>query len=344
MAIPKQNIDRLYKIINKHCLKFGPSLEAVGQTYGNQQRIIWEQNTAEEKIFTRFYVCPLCVSNVIMATGGQIYQTSDFDRDHFPAKSIGGRKTILVCKSCNSKYGREIDYSVKEHHTYYGFLKNQSAMTAKITLEGLVENYTVQLTRKDDLTFTLTDPSRRSYLGQQMGNLAKQDDITKIPLQIKIRQKVPPAAVFEKSLLKAAYLYFFSVMGYEFVYSVTGTSIRKVLAGTIEHPLSNHGVLPDLEDSPLTEGIYMLVEPVELKSFFVLLETKLPQAGIAQKHMVIIPSMFTGSWEKLKAFEPIVKKREGIFSQIKLTEEAISQLSLLSYSQLSQMFLRTEVD
>lgn len=170
--------------------------------------------------------------------------------------------------------------------------------------------------------------------------MAKQGDITKMPLQIKIHQRLPPAAVFEKALMKAAYLYFFSVMGYEFALSTTGISMRKVLAGTMDHPLKNQGVLSNLEQSPLTEGIYMLVEPEELKSFFVVLETKLPQAGITQKHMVLIPSMITGAWEKLKNFEPVLAKGEGVFTQILLTEEAITGLSKLPFSETSRMFLQ----
>ena len=120
--------------------------------------------------------------------------------------------------------------------------------------------------------------------------------------------------------------------------------MRKVLTGALTRPLANHGVLPDLEDSPLTEGIYILGEPADLKSFFVVLETKLPVAGIIQKHMVLIPSIFTGAWENFKAFESVFAKCQGVFTQIKLTEEAISQLTFLPYSQLSQIFLRSQGD
>lgn len=251
MSQRQRNIDRLYKIIERHCHKYGPSLEATGEAYQIKYRIIWDQGTADEKVFTRFYVCPLCAKNVAMASECQIYQTDDFDRDHFPAASIGGRITLLVCKACNSRYGSELDYSGKEHHNYHGFLKNRAPMTAKLKLEGLVDNYTVELVRNDDTSFTFTDHHRNSYLMQQFLKIGIDKVVNKMPFQFGIRQRIPPAAIFEKSLLKAAYLYFFSVMGYDFAFSYVGTRIRRVLDGDEPHPLANHGVLTDLEDSPL---------------------------------------------------------------------------------------------
>lgn len=85
-----------------------------------------------------------------------------------------------------------------------------------------------------------------------------------------------------------------------------------------------------------------MVEPRELRSFFVLLETKLPEVGVSQKHMVLIPSFADGSWENLKAFEPVIGRREGEFNQVKMTETAISQLPVLPYRVLTQMFLSSK--
>jgi hypothetical protein len=307
MAPSQQNTDRLYRIAEKHCLKF--------------------------------YICPLCFTAVIIANANLFYCNVEFDRDHFPAASIGGRKTLLVCKPCNSRFGRTIDYSIKQHHIYHGFLQNGASVNARLSLEGLVDNYSVELKRNNENSFTFIDHHRNSHLLRKFKELGIEKVLNKMPFQIKIRPQIPAAGVFEKSLLKAAYLYFFSIMGYDFGFSYVATRIRRVLDGDEEHPLSNHGVLPDLQESPLSEGIYMLVEPDELKCFFVLLETTLPQAGISQKHMVLIPSFNDGSWENLKAFASVLANREGLFTQIRLSEEAILELPILPYRALTEMFL-----
>ena len=69
------------------------------------------------------YLCPLCISNVFMITSTGQKTTTEFDEDHYPPKSVGGKKTMVACKICNGGAGYKYDFTLKEHLMLLSFGK-----------------------------------------------------------------------------------------------------------------------------------------------------------------------------------------------------------------------------
>ncbi len=87
------------------------------------------------------------------------------------------------------------------------------------------------------------------------------------------------------ALLRIAYLLTFSKFGNGFLFNPNLNIIRKQIQNPTQNILPNFGVL-ELEN-PFNSGIYVIVSPIELRSFLVIfcLKTK----NRTTKHAVILP-------------------------------------------------------
>src|SRR5215213_4796943 len=92
------------KIVKNHCELFFPSIRGVCEKYGKKVQLIADKSLPTEKEINVFYLCPVCLQNFAWIENEQIFWNNDFDLDHFPPESVGGKNEILECKSCNSKY------------------------------------------------------------------------------------------------------------------------------------------------------------------------------------------------------------------------------------------------
>src|SRR6266542_4325105 len=88
------------------------------------------------------YLCPLCLRNKIGVVSEYLHYDEDFSLYHFPPAIIGGKNTILVCKSCNEQAGLAFDFSLKEWLNVQSFNKQipNSKLPIKLKLENAKGN------------------------------------------------------------------------------------------------------------------------------------------------------------------------------------------------------------
>src|SRR5690606_12620203 len=156
------------------------------------------------------YLCPLCIEQVIGICKDSIHYDQEFTLDHFPPSSVGGKNTTLVCKKCNSNTGTEFDYSLKK------WLSIQQVNAKKIGTKFPVNvkfqrtegNYKGYLIYKGEGQFEYDFPKNYPLVDNWFNKVKNGDRLWK---EISI-SGVNQMHV-SRALLKAVYLYCFSVWG-----------------------------------------------------------------------------------------------------------------------------------
>ena len=249
------------------------------------------------------YLCPLCLTNqfVIIEGVGNIC-TSDFNPDHFPPESIGGKNKILVCKPCNNKAGVEFDFAMKEHFEFQCFQRKVPNAEKKVraSIEGLKGNFKaiMNIDSKGGTEFSLNPTKKNEYL-ERWQNRPDSKKAT-ITFTINKYEQADDNKV-QKAFLKAAYLYCFTTWGYDFIFSKNAEQFRKVINGELEYPLKTPTFW--IDDIVLPEGVCMIQFPKELQTHVVnipLMSKKLNYKAIAT---IILPPNTEDGWSKLVEFD-----------------------------------------
>lgn len=232
---------------------YGPSLKAIcdQNMWGLWRGSDWQ---SAQRIDTNAYVCPLCTRRVLIREHDEYLRQSEFTWDHYPPKSVGGISEVLVCRPCNSDFGKDIDYSLKAYLQYIRFIGKEDGVPypIKARFEGIQGSYLFQAYWKNQ-TLIQTANFKKYPLVHSWFN-----DKSRPGAHIHYQFTAPPASDIQRALLKTAYLICFENWGYEFVFSHTGYKMRGAMLGTEEHPLSNYGVFGDLGRDSELSGIFFL--------------------------------------------------------------------------------------
>lgn len=265
------------------------------------------------------YLCPICLKSsfVYLPEESKIFWTNDFDLDHFPPKSVGGKDTVMVCKKCNSTAGYEYDNSIKDFLIHDGLVKRKmnSKINIKTSFQGKKGVYTssLSLSKNNELLFdvnTKKQPLVKEWL---------EESLTNPKWEFKITIREPSINLVYKTFLKSAYLYCFSIRGYSFVYSNTGTKIRAVLNDTEKHILNNCGVFILNKMNTLKSGLVLINDNNIYKGYVVNLYVNNKENNHEVWATVLIPSNDSDSWEDLSRLQPLLdSKSELTFSGIQL--------------------------
>src|SRR5207248_11112292 len=113
----------------------------------------------------------------------------------------------------------------------------------------------------------------------------------------KIKFDVPHNDLVYKSLLKSAYLYCFSIWGYDFIYSYTGKNIREVLSNAQQHVLSNFGIFFHMDAPFPPPGLCYIFKPVELQAFMINFKLVDQETKFECFASVLIPGADSNSWQ-----------------------------------------------
>src|SRR5713226_1588535 len=65
----------------------------------------------------RFYVCPLC----LCAYDETALESGSLSIEHIPPESVGGGRTALTCKKCNSEGGADLDSHMRREADLHDF-------------------------------------------------------------------------------------------------------------------------------------------------------------------------------------------------------------------------------
>jgi hypothetical protein len=275
------------------------------------------------------YLCPLCLRNTISYDGEDLRYKEEFTLDHFPPESVGGKDTVLVCKACNSTSGDDFDYSLKQwiHDQSAANWTPNARVPVKLELEGAKGKYNAHLVIKAPFSFEW-----------QMGDypLVKEwfDKIKKgEALTQTIKFQNPAIILVYKALLKAAYLYCFSVWGYDFIFTETAQEIRDVLFKNKVHILSNWGIFFHSNDQNIPDGLGYVFKPLELQSFIINVKLINKDVKFHCGVSVLIPGAEVGCWTKLKSYQPIIdEKNEFQQALIQLPEDSLTNNNLFPYT------------
>lgn len=283
-------------ILTQHFLYFKDSIFNCADKYVN----ILDQ---ADRNFESIYVCPLCLKNYIIRRKGYIGLTSDFNLDHFPPSSVGGKRTIITCKNCNNtagtKFEAELGVKMKYEASRSGW--PNALIKAKLELSDEKINLTSYL-RKDEngitnLDFPIEAKNYNPFLKNWLNHIYKTNF-----WEIKLIIQKPDDNKILKAILKTAYLICFVNWGYDFAYSENAKLIRKVLYEDGEYPLSfisfwlNQKDLVDETKLPL--GLCRIENPVEFKMFAV--NVPLVYTNYSSYTSIMIPFAGEKGWNKLK--------------------------------------------
>lgn len=309
-------MENFLKRVEWYVLKFSASLKS--SSY--QLFVKKEEGECFKPDFA--YLCPLCVKEHIVYLSDEklLNWNEDFDLDHFPPKSAGGKHTVLVCKKCNSTYGLDIDHMVVEFLKFDAFSKKieNAKINALSTFKGTKGKYPINLGLYKDGSIRFELPKKPMPFVNDWLNEAK----TNSNWEIQISFNGPSNNKFQKSLLKSAYLYSFMTWGYDFIFSKTGNKIREVLQGSESHPLANFGVFVSFNDTDFQNGIILSNNSSIYNGFIVNFEIIEKETGHKGYVSVLIPGNDSNSWDDLKLIqEQIDNKKVFTIGGIKMNED-----------------------
>lgn len=280
------------------------------------------------------YLCPICLNQVIYIKDNVLHLTEEFTGDHYPPASIGGKRKALVCKPCNNNFGTDLDFAPAKSLEVINLLNGTAEGKMKMRINGSKGAYNLQALWTP-LSINLRDNQKHSNIINEFKKAFDQWDETGAPVSFSLRISYPQPSIVYKSLLKAAYLSFFSWVGYEFTISPVARNIRAVLKGQISHPLSNQGVLYDVQPNQFVEGIYAITAPKTCANFFVSLHMEDPATKRKIQNVVIIPSFLPGSWEKQITFAAFENQKELDVEFVRFSNDLLEQRKYFQYSNIS---------
>lgn len=277
------------------------------------------------------YLCPLCLKNKIGMVGDYLHYDEEFTLDHFPPTSVGGKDTVLVCKTCNDKAGLEFDYSLKEWLNEQSFIKRvpNAKLPVKIQPQDLTGKYKGNLKIEDD-KISFDDFCRYPFVNDSLLKVTQGHIVEQT-----ITFQSPKMEFVYKALIKTAYLHCFSIWGYDFVYSETALQIRNILFKNEIHPLSNYGTFfhMDKDDNHPPIGLCYVFKPVELQTFMITFKLISKEIDFECAVSILIPGSEKNNWGNINAYQPIIDTQEDFnFPLIRLPENELTNTNLFPYT------------
>jgi hypothetical protein len=246
------------------------------------------------------YVCPLCLENRMGVHQNTLHWVGKFNKDHYPPQNVGGKKTILVCESCNSKAGMDYDYILEEWLHWQAFqarVPNATLPMRRTTVSTIPGSYGGKLTinQEGDMEIDVKPHNKPIPPLDKWIEDSKTDHNYSITMTI----LEPVPTIVARALLKSAYLYCFKDWGHQFALSQHGQRIREVIGGTLEYPVPT-GCLVNVDgEINIPEGLIFIQSPKEWQTLAV--SMTLFVEGIPYKRNIVvpIPAPTATGWENL---------------------------------------------
>lgn len=256
------------------------------------------------------YICPLCLKNGMLFFKEGNFINSDFNIDHYPPQSVGGRDFVLVCKDCNNNAGTSYDHSLKEKAAFLAFSKGKpgSEMSILTEISNLKGKFKSKLTvdTNGQLQIGLKRKGKRvkpldEWLKTSKGN--KEWEMTLTYFE-------PKPDIVKKALLKSAYLNCFAHWGYDFALSLSGQKMREAITGAIEYGFPDVALLW-IDDTPEMPAGICLMKNEQWESYVANLPLLVKDFGYKVIATVLIPQPGINGWEYLSKFEGFFRNAES---------------------------------
>lgn len=311
----------------KYINNYGPSLKAAVPAGTNSQFRLAD-STGELFHFENIrdlYICPLCLSQAIYKSRDYLnllikhQWPIDFNEEHYPAESLGGRSTVLVCKDCNSRYGAQTDNMAKLHLAGRQFLQGieGSGFSTTVKIPWHDKPFKMKSEWKDGILTTIPPKKFNPPVISEVWKKYEEGET----FHIEVIADVPKHSFLRKSLLRAAYLKCFTVFGFDFAMSAIPRKIIEVVDGELEHPSESLGVYFTRKTLKIKNGIHQVLSENGYRYFAVFFDIKLQTNSYSESVFVLIPHNTDISWQSLASLpstnEPL---------RLKMSDDTITNL------------------
>lgn len=147
---------------------------------------------------------------------------------------------VLVCRSCNSKYGKDIDNLAQKHLQGRQFLHGIEGASYGTTLKFPWYYNEVKL-KSEWKNGILTTNTPKGFKPKVKTEILQKFDEGET-FTVNMTGDIPKHTFLRRSLLRAAFLKCFTVWGYDFAMSDIGRKIMSVIDGNEDHPSESMGV------------------------------------------------------------------------------------------------------
>nr|WP_300667107.1 HNH endonuclease [Fluviicola sp.] len=222
------------------------------------------------KKITDGYVCPLCFCSFPEEALDNTFE-NPLTLEDVPPKSLGGKVRTLTCRKCNSEAGHKIDAHLANQLQLDNMWKVNSEVRARFTLGGNKVNGTFSMTEKGVVFNLLTEnshPIQSKKFIEDLKNGAMEISGAKLEFSPLVKADLRRA---ELGLLRAAYLYAFSELGYGMMLNGGMTKVREQLMNPEKKILP--GVFwfkYDFSDD--LYGFNIIREPKELRCYLIIFD------------------------------------------------------------------------
>jgi hypothetical protein len=232
----------------------------------------FETENGPQFITDNLYVCPLCADGFMEVMLDQ-RKRNPLTLEDLPPKSVGGKTKILTCKKCNNSSGTQLDKLILNSLESESFLKliPDSIVSTNIKVNDKYNlRSRLKIAREEKYKFIFS-VKQSPYYQACLDEMNKDWRNTKINLSFNIPNKSKTAI----ALLRIGYLFAFYYLGHRLLYEGNIHKIRETILLAQNNFLPHSGVFILSEPTSLSEGIHLLIEPKEYRSFFIIFKIKL---------------------------------------------------------------------
>ena len=206
--------------------------------------------------FDKTYLCPICL-RPFSASDLSDDAPNMLTLDDAPPKSLGGRASVLTCKSCNSTCGHEIDFHLTERLIELdarSFLPNTETKV-KVTNKGSTVQGKVEVDSTGGIKVTHHEKINHPIkLESYISGTGKGSSV-----YVEFPKSRVDAHRLEVALLKSAYILAFAKFGYSFILDPVYDIVREQLKNP-DKDVYPEGFWTKQDFAKEHEGVHLITE------------------------------------------------------------------------------------
>lgn len=246
---------------------------------------LFDIETNENLTLTNSYICPLC-KNVF-----DILELDKLSVEHVPPHSVGGKGIVLTCKDCNNQAGADIDKALHTELQSTDVSRLNNKMNAHLEIGPYRVNG--QYSQNGNQISCFLDNKRNApgVVDAAMNYLIESGGHYQVSVNVPMSDKPRDIEGSRFALLKSAYLYAFSIMGYPYILNNVIEQFRICMINRESYLLKTVIDLQLKKDFPvLPDGIYDANFTNGYKCYMVFLSCKLKESQTVKHYAIILPS------------------------------------------------------
>lgn len=226
-----------------------------------------------QQLHEEAYYCPLCLKGFSV---NAIYGTNpSLTLEHIVPASVGGKKKVLTCASCNNNHGAKTDSLLHNHLKGRSFLEGILNVEADVKIKFHDDPEGLNKFPENGINASVKhlDESGKKWMFYSKTNAYLDNKLKKFFStggSFDVNITFPAEEAIKVGIVKAAYLYAFYKLGYAFIFTKHGQMVRKLLEKK-DVILNNLIIYGTFENKNIPDGIYLLEKDSDNDGYLVLL-------------------------------------------------------------------------